>query len=299
MSIETTRRFRVALLGEGIGESLTPAMHMTEGEHLGLEYLYELFDISSETFDQAGLAAFIRGLQAAGFDGLNVTHPYKQRVIDLVDALSDEARAIGAVNLIVFGPDGAVGHNTDWTGFAASLIGQLDLDPEERVLQLGAGGAGAATVYALLRLGVRQVMVYDLDVARAQDLAARYAPLFGNQDVVGVGGDLGDQWASFTGVVHATPTGMDKHPGLPFDPDLLDPRAWIAEVVYRPLETELVRAARASGRTIVDGSQMAAGQAIDSLRILTGLEPDGDRVRAELVALLRQEAAATTGGPHE
>lgn len=291
MSFDTARRYRVGLLGEGIGQSLTPAMHMTEGRRLGLAYTYELFDIAAETFDDDGLEAFVRGLAAAGFDGLNVTHPYKQRVMSFVDGLSSDARSIGAVNLLVFGPDGVIGHNTDWTGFSTSFIHRLRNAPRRSVLQIGTGGAGAATAYALLRLGVKDLVISDLDPTRAQDLADRYAPMFLGQRIRVAPSGLGDDWSQFDGVVHATPTGMALHPGLPFDPARLSPQAWIAEIVYRPVETQLVVEGRASGRQVLDGSMMAAGQAIDSLRILTGMEPDQDRVRADLLALLEAEEA--------
>jgi shikimate dehydrogenase len=290
MSLGPVGRFRVGLLGEGIGASLSPAMHMLEGRRLGLDYTYELFDIAADTFDPTGLAAFVRGLRAAGFDGLNVTHPYKQRVIPFVNRLSDDARSIGAVNLLVFDEEGIVGHNTDWTGFSTSFLSHLGEAPRASVLQLGAGGAGAATAYALLRLGVQRLVIHDLDLQRAQDLADRYGPMFLSQTVSASAGDLDDQLNRYDGVVHATPTGMVHHPGRPFDPNRLAPDAWIAEVVYRPLDTELVLAARASGRPVMDGGMMAAGQAIDSLRILTGLVPDADRVQSDLLDLLRAEA---------
>lgn len=284
-----TTTFRVGLLGDGIGESLTPAMHMLEGERLGLEYAYELFDIAADTFEADGLQSFLVGLRAAGFDGLNVTHPYKQRVMALVDDLSADAERIGAVNLITFDGDRVTGHNTDWTGFRASLTGQLDTAPSGTVLQIGSGGAGAATVYALLTMGVDHVVIHDVEPSRARALADRYRPLFPQQQVSATDGEVGDLWSQVTGVVHATPVGMDKHPGRPFDPAELPTGAWVAEVVYRPVETELVVSARAAGHQVVDGSMMAAGQAIDSLRILTGLEPDADRVRADLLSLLAAE----------
>lgn len=295
MSKKTTNHYRVGLLGEGIGESLTPAMHVMEGRRLGLDYSYELFDIAAAALDDHGLEAFVRGLAAAGFDGLNVTHPYKQRVMDFVDGLSNDARSIGAVNLLVFGSDGIIGHNTDWTGFSSSFASRLRDSPRRTVLQMGSGGAGSATAYALLRLGVQELVIFDLDGQSAQNLADRYLPMFLGQRIRVASAGLDDEWSRLDGVVHATPTGMARHPGIPFDPANLSPHAWIAEIVYRPVETELVRQGRASGRQVIDGSMMAAGQAIDSLRILTGLEPDQDRVRADLLALLQaEEASAAT-----
>lgn len=289
-----TTQYRVGLLGEGIAESLTPAMHMLEGERLGLTYVYELFDIPVDALDADGLGSFLVGLRAAGFAGLNVTHPYKQFVMPLLDELSPDAERIGAVNLIAFVGGRSIGHNTDWTGFRSSLVSQLGGAPTGKVLQIGSGGAGAATVYALLTLGVEEVVIHDLDRSRAQALADRYSPIFTGQTVRASSEDITELWSSVSGVVHATPVGMDKHPGCPFDPALLSHGAWIAEVVYRPIDTELVVAGRTIGLQVLDGGMMAAGQAIDSLRILTGLEPDAGRVRADLVELLRTESGPAT-----
>lgn len=277
--------FRVGLLGEGIGASLTPSMHEREGRRLGLDYRYDTFDVPGEALGEEGLADLLRDLRQRGFVGLNVTHPFKQRVMAVLEGLSDEAERIGAVNLVHFSSAGAVGHNTDWTGFRSSLLQQVP-GPVGTVLQVGAGGAGAATAYALLSLGAPLIGIHDVDEQRSGALVARYAPMFPASEVrVATADD--DLWTTADGVVHATPVGMAHHPGLPFDPERLRSDAWVAEVVYRPLNTELVTRARASGRRVVDGSLMAAGQAIDTMRILTGLEPDPLRVRDDLVELLR------------
>jgi len=286
--------FRVALLGEGVGASLTPAMHEREGRLLGLDYHYDVVDVAGATTSDADLAQLLDGLRRRGYRGLNVTHPFKQRVIAHLDRLDDDAARLGAVNLVRFTQDGATGHNTDWTGFRSSLRSALGGPPEGElasVLQVGAGGAGAATAYALLDLGVSTLGVHDVDGERARALADRCTALFPGAAVRAAGAD-DELWAEADGVVHATPVGMDHHPGLPFDPDRLRGGAWLAEVVYRPVLTELVVRARASGRRVVDGSGMAAGQAVDSLRLLTGLEPDAARVGAHLVELLAGEAAA-------
>jgi len=288
--------FRVALLGEGVGASLTPAMHEREGRLLGLDYRYDVVDVPGATSD-ADLARLLDDLRHRGYRGLNVTHPFKQRVIGHLDRLDDDAARLGAVNLVRFTAAGTTGHNTDWTGFRSSLRSALGGEPEaglDSVLQVGAGGAGAATAYALLGLGTRTLGVHDVDDERARALVDRCAALFPGAAVRVASADDA-LWTSADGVVHATPVGMEHHPGLPFDPERLRGGAWVAEVVYRPVLTELVVRARASGRRVVDGSGMAAGQAVDSLRLLTGREPDAARVMAHLVELLAGEAAAPGG----
>jgi shikimate dehydrogenase len=290
-----SRTVRVGLLGEGIGTSLTPAMHVREGRRMGLNYEYEVFDVPAGTYDTEGLRGLLDGLRFAGLAGLNVTHPYKQAVIPLLDELDEDAARIGAVNLIRFVEGRSIGSNTDWTGFAFGLARKLEHAPRRAVLQFGAGGAGAATAYALLRLGAEHVTIHDLDPQRSASLAARYQSAFPRQHVSSTDGSVDHLWQSFDGVVHATPMGMAKHPGSAFDPRDLRADAWVAEVVYLPIETELVLSARAAGRMVLDGTLMAAGQAIDSLRLITGMEPDADRVLADLADLVGGAVAATAG----
>ena len=229
----------------------------------------------------------VRAARDLGFDGLNITHPCKQLVIEYLDALAPQAEALGAVNTVVFEAGGrAVGHNTDVTGFAASFARGLRDASLERVVQLGAGGAGAAVLHATLTLGAERVTVVDPLADRAADLAGSLNRHFGAGRAVTATPDrLAALLAEADGLVHATPTGMAAHPGLPVAPELLRPGLWVAEVVYRPLETELVRVARASGCAVLDGGGMAAFQAADAFRLFTGAEADSGRMLADIAEL--------------
>jgi len=156
------------------------------------------------------------------------------------------------------------------------------------VLQVGAGGAGAATAFALLGLGTRQLTLCDANPLHADRLAEALREAFPNSTVVTVPAATPAVLARVDGVVHATPTGMKEHPGIAFELDALPVDAWVAEVVYRPLETELVRRARERGHRVLDGGRMAVGQAVDSIRIITGVEPDAERMRSHFLALLAE-----------
>lgn len=278
---EPAPHVRVGLVGHGIGPSLTPAMHVREGARLGLDYHYEIVDLLGRP--DADLGRELDALEAAGFVAVNVTHPFKQAVLDHVGATSEAVRRIGAANLVLLGGQ-RVAHNTDYAGFRAGLEAFLGEDRRGPVLQVGAGGAGLATVCALLDLGLDDVVVHDRSEAAAADLVARFAA-----DAPGLrtsGGDLDAALATAAGVVHVTPMGMAEHPGTAVAPEALPADAWVAEVVYRPLETELVRRARARGLRTLDGGAMAVGQAVESLRLITGLEPDPDRVREHFAELV-------------
>ncbi|MFI1048142.1 shikimate dehydrogenase [Streptomyces griseoruber] len=283
----TKDSYLVGLIGSGIGPSLSPALHEREADRQGLRYLYRLIDIDVLGVAPQAVGDLVRAARDLGFDGLNITHPCKQLVIEHLDALSPQAEALGAVNTVVFEGGGrAVGHNTDVTGFAASFARGLPDVPLERVVQLGAGGAGAAVAHATLTLGAGRVTVVDALPERAAQLSAALNRHFGEGRAAASGPDrLPGLLAHADGVVHATPTGMAAHPGLPFPAALLRPGLWVAEVVYRPLETELLRTARALGCATLDGGGMAVFQAADAFRLFTGREPDSARMLADIAEL--------------
>jgi shikimate dehydrogenase len=278
--------YLVGLIGSGIGPSLSPALHEREAGRRGLRLVYRLIDIDTLGVPPEAVGDLLRAARDLGFDGLNITHPCKQLVIEHLDALAPQAEALGAVNTVVFEDGRAVGHNTDVTGFAASFARGLPDAPLERVVQLGAGGAGAAVAHAMLTLGAERVTVVDALPERAAALAGSLNRAFGKARAAAASPDRQpDLLARADGIVHATPTGMAAHPGLPLPADLLHPGLWVAEVVYRPLETELLRTARALGCATLDGGGMAAFQAADAFRLFTGREPDAARMLADLTEL--------------
>jgi shikimate dehydrogenase len=285
--------YLVGLIGAGIGPSLSPALHEREADRQGLRYLYRLIDIDSLGVGPEAVGDLVRAARDLGFDGLNITHPCKQLVIGHLDALAPQAEALGAVNTVVFDGGRAVGHNTDVTGFAASFARGLPDAPLERVVQLGAGGAGAAVAHAMLTLGAGHVTVVDALPDRSADLAASLNRHFGAGRAAAAGPDrLAALLDGADGIVHATPTGMAAHPGLPLPGELLHPGLWVAEVVYRPLETELLRAARGVGCAVLDGGGMAVFQAADAFRLFTGREPDASRMLADIAELAGAAGAA-------
>ncbi|NKX45958.1 shikimate dehydrogenase [Roseicyclus persicicus] len=275
------RVVRAGLVGRGIGGSRTPAMHMAEGAALGIAYDYTRFDMDERP---ATLAEVLAQAEAEGFAGLNVTFPYKVEVIGLLDALSDNARALGAANTVVFRDGRRHGHNTDMWGFAESFRRGMADAPTGDVLLLGAGGAGMAVGHALMSVGTGTLWIHDTDGARAEALAGDLAARFG-AGRARVAPDLAGLAPGLDGVVNATPVGMDKLPGCAFPPALLRPDLWVADIVYFPLETALLAAARAAGCRVLPGSGMAVFQAVRAFELLTGLAPDPDRMRATFESL--------------
>ncbi|ARO33016.1 shikimate 5-dehydrogenase 2 (plasmid) [Rhizobium sp. NXC14] len=279
MSETLLKPLKAGLIGSAIQASLTPAMHMEEGAAQGLDYDYELIDLVKLNASPADLSRLVADAEERGLAGLNITHPCKQLVIALLDELSPEAQALGAVNTVVLKDNRRFGHNTDWWGFAESFRRGLPQADLSSAVQLGAGGAGVATAYAILTLGLKRLTVFDREHERAIDLAETMSALFPDASIT-AGSDLAVAMKAASGLIHATPTGMAKYPGTPLPPELLERRHWVAEIVYFPLETELLWQARQRGCRTLDGGGMAVFQAVGAFRLITGREPDAGRMLA-------------------
>lgn len=286
-------RILAGLIGSHIQQSLTPALHMEEGAEQGLNYRYELFDLDRIAGGAAALPSLLKAAQERGFAGLNITHPCKQTILPLLDQLSDDAKALGAVNTVVFGGGRTIGHNTDWWGFAESFKQGLHDAALNRVVQLGAGGAGAAVGYAMLKLGAQRLDIFDIDARKMQALVASLGALFPARQIHGVT-DLRAVMAEADGLVHATTTGMAKNPGLPLPADMLRSRQWLVEIIYFPLQTQLLKTARSIGCRTLDGGGMAIYQAVGAFRLFTGIAPDGQRMARHFDQLARQPKALAT-----
>jgi shikimate dehydrogenase len=288
-----TESYLVGLVGDGVMPSLTPHMHEREADVQGLRCLYRPIDLLELGLPGEAVGGLLQSARNLGFNGLNITHPCKQLVLQHLDEVSPDALRLGAVNTVVIDDGRFVGHNTDFSGFAAALASGLPGAKLDRVVQLGAGGAGSAVAYALLTAGVRTLDLVDVDPVRCAARAAELAGFFPGSTVTArTTAELPQLMPVADGLVHCTPVGMAAHPGVPLDLDLLEPRHWVADIVYRPIDTELVRGARAKGCDVLDGGRMAVGQAADAFRIFTGQEADADRMRSHFLELVAAEEVA-------
>ena len=274
----------VGLIGQDIQGSRSPELHMQEGEAQDLRLIYRLIDLTRLGVGPDALPELLTAAERMGFTGLNITHPCKQLVIPHLDDLSEDARALGAVNTVLFKDGKRIGHNTDWSGFAEPFRRKMADVARDRVVQIGAGGAGSAVAHAAMVLGVKQLTIIDIDPARAQRVADNLGRHFG-PGRARAGLDVAAAVAEADGIINATPIGMDGHPGMPLPAQLLRPELWVAEVIYFPLETELLRRARALGCRTIDGGGMAVFQAVAAFRLFTGLEPDCDRMIAHFTSM--------------
>ncbi|WP_310364962.1 shikimate dehydrogenase [Pseudomonas brassicacearum] len=265
------------LIGAGIQASRTPALHEREGDAQGMRYLYRLIDLDALKLDSGALPDLLKAAERMSFTGLNITFPCKQAIIPLLDELSPEARGIGAVNTVVLKDGKRIGHNTDCLGFAEGFRRGLGDVARRRVVQMGAGGAGAAVAHALLAEGVQTLSIFDVEVSRAESLANNLNQHFG-AGRARAGHDLPAAMDEADGLVNTTPMGMAKLPGMPVPVELLHGQLWVAEIVYFPLETELLRNARALGCRTLDGGNMAVFQAVKAFELFSGVAPDAQRM---------------------
>ena len=246
-------------------------MHEREAGRLGLSCVYVLIDFDTMKLADDDLEAVFRAVGKLGFAGVNVTYPFKQTIVPLLDDIAPEADAIGAVNTVVFGPRVA-GYNTDYWGFAESFRSRMAGVPLDRVAVFGAGGAGSAVSTALVGLGAIEVVIVDPDMSRSQTLAGRLRRA-GTARII-VADDAAAAVAGANGIVNTTPVGMAKHPGMPFPAEWLRPEQWVADIIYFPPETELLLRARAIGCRTLPGIGMAIGQAVRAFEHFTGHTAD-------------------------
>jgi shikimate dehydrogenase len=290
------KKVLAGLIGAGIQRSLSPAMHEAEAQAQGLRLHYQLIDLDAAGRGPEALPSLIEAARVMGFAGLNITYPCKQAVIPLLDALSEDAAAMGAVNTVVFKDGKATGHNTDGSGWRWGFERALPGADLTCAVLLGAGGAGSAIAHAALRMGVGHLVLVDSDAARASALAnalnARYGAGRASAGAgTGTGAGAAQALRGATGLIHATPTGMDKVPGLPLPAALLHPDLWVSEVVYFPMETALLKAARARGCKVADGGGMAVGQALGAFELFTGLAPDTPRMDAHFRHMVAERSS--------
>ncbi|MCQ9206981.1 MAG: shikimate dehydrogenase [Omnitrophica bacterium] len=272
------------LLGETIGYSLSHHMHNAAFSELGLEAEYKIFDIP-----ESGLGDFFSRVKAGTISGCNVTIPYKERALAFIESLSPAVRAIGALNTIVREDGKVVGHNTDYHGFVKSLRGRasgdLGFEPEEKsAFVFGAGGAAKAVVYSLLILGAKKIAIADMDIKKAETLAASVVEKQKGNALITVVQDEAqyDEFISRSDLlVNATPCGISKGDAPLFDYKFIDKTLAVFDLIYAK-DTPLVMEAKLRGAKVINGLNMLLYQAARSFELWTGNEAPLDAMRKAL-----------------
>ncbi|MCH4270964.1 shikimate dehydrogenase [Kerstersia gyiorum] len=277
--------YLLGLIGSGIQLSMTPALHEEEARNQGMKLHYQLIDLDRSPRQDGALPELLEAARVMDFAGLNITYPCKQIILPLLDSLSADAEAMGAVNTVVIRDGKLHGHNTDGSGWRWGIQRHLPDANLDHVVLLGAGGAGAAIAHTIIQMGARSLRIVDADPQRAGALAAELNRQY-RTHAARAEASAAAALEGACGLVHATPTGMAKLPGLPLDATLLHAGLWVSEIVYSPLETELLAAAKRAGCRTVAGTAMAVGQAVDAFRLFTGREPDAGRMERHIQTLI-------------
>jgi shikimate dehydrogenase len=280
------RRFLTGLIGAPIAHSASPAMHERAAAALGAQCFYQLIEVAGA--DREGLRALLDGVRRLGFAGVNVTFPYKEAVIGLLDELSPGAAAMGAVNTVVIRDNRLIGHNTDATGFARAARDLAMSSGCGPVALIGAGGVGKAIAFALAGLGVSAVRLFDTDRAKATKLAS-------GLDKVVLAENVKHALRGAVGLVNATPIGMLPNRASPVPEALLRDGLWVADAVYTPLWTPLLLAAKAKGLRVATGRDLAIFQAADAFELFTGLTPSAIEIGNAFDAVMAAREPAHTG----
>ncbi len=286
------RKFLVGLIGANIMKSLSPAMHAEAFAAAGIEGYYHVMDVDVLTGRQ--LPQLLEAAKTVGFCGTNVTFPFKQEVLALLDEVDREAAQIGAVNAVTIAPNGRTkGYNTDRRGFRRSFEESLGRASAEAatVMLVGAGGAGRAVAFALMDLGVAAVVVHDRDAKQAATLIADLTKHYGAARCR-LAENLERDIAEADGVVNATPIGMLGFPGNPVPVAPLHNRHWAADVIYTPIETAFIKAAADKGARVLTGGGMCVHQAAETFRLFVGIEPDVKQMHRTFARALAARDAA-------
>jgi quinate/shikimate dehydrogenase (NAD+) len=259
---------RLGLIGDNIAASKAPLLHNLAGGFCGLTVTYDLLqpiDLG-RTFEDV-----FRQCQGAGYRGLNITYPYKERVVEYLQVDDPAFAAIGACNTVVFEGARPRGFNTDYTGFLAAYRNSFGDAPPGRVALLGAGGVGRAIGFALARLGADELRLFDTEPGKSMALAEAVLSVHGGMRVE-VAGAIEQAAAGADALVNATPLGMAGIGGSPFSPQLMSGKRWAFDAVYTPIDTSFMRASRAAGLLTLSGYELFIYQGIDAFRLFTGHE---------------------------
>ncbi|MGQ7248753.1 shikimate dehydrogenase family protein [Halomonas sp. V046] len=270
---------KLGLIGKAILNSSSPDLHVRLGELTEIPTTYDLFDGNEVPIDS--LEAKVKEVIAAGYRGVNVTYPFKEQAVHLADRATDGARMVGAANTLIFEAEGIVAENTDFTGFMSGYRATLGERAPGRVLLIGTGGVGKAVAFGVAQLGASEVLLVDIDVAKAEQLAGELER-FGFKASALASDRVAAIAPECDGLINCTPIGHEKSPGCPLPVGVLRGHHWIFDAVYVPAVTEFVAAARQQGARVMSGVSLFVFQGVDAYKRFC--EDEGKRAAADAQA---------------
>lgn len=272
---------RLGLIGDNIARSQSPRLHVAAGRLCGLDVTYERLIPADRGEDFE--TVFDRCL-SEGFRGINITYPYKERVVSLLQVPDPAISAIGACNTVLFDRAPPSGYNTDYTGFVSAFREASPGATAGTVAMAGAGGVGKAVAFGLAALGCERLLIFDRDRAKAEALSSSLAAAAFDMPVEIVP-SIEEAVVAADGLVNCTPLGMVGYSGSAIPSALIGRQRWAFDAVYTPVETEFLCDARAAGLSIISGYELFFHQGVDAFRCFTGMEVDAVALRAVLAEL--------------
>lgn len=275
---------KLAVIGDPISHSLSPLLHNFLIENFHLPFSYEAIQVTPDK-----LAEFVATKRDSDFRGFNVTIPHKQAIFPLLDKVSETARAIGAVNTVIFDGATAVGENTDVTGFLWMMrLASVSLAQRE-ALVIGAGGAAHAVIFALQQAGVSRIFVCNRSPQRLAECTAWMSTMITTKGEAWPWDELGKSFEERRPEIIINTTSVGMYPRVdesPLPATLLSPEMIVVDLVYNPLPTRLLREASQAGARIVHGLNMLIMQGVAAMELWSGKQLDIEAKLAELQKIL-------------
>lgn len=276
---------RLGLIGDNISRSQSPRLHVLAGRLCGLDVTYERLIPADRGEDFE--TVFDRCL-VEGFRGINVTYPYKERVVPRLAVRDPAIAAIGACNTVVFDKTPPAGYNTDYTGFVSAFRESFPGAAPGTVAMAGAGGVGKAVAFGLAALGCERLLIFDPDTAKADALLSSLKAARVEMPVE-IAPSIEEAAAEADGLINCTPLGMVGYGGSAFPTSAIGRQRWAFDAVYTPVETKFLADARRNGLSLLSGYELFFHQGVDAFRYFTGADVDAAALRA-LLAQPKAEA---------
>lgn len=271
-------KFKLGLLGNNISRSRSKNLHELIGEMYQLEVGYTLMDLAGK--NDVSIHKELLRCQHEGFDGVNVTHPYKRDAFKCVKVLPGFPQGLTSVNTVLFHSKDLLADNTDYSGFCQAYRTQLDASPG-KVLMLGAGGVGLAIAFGLLSLGASELIVHDNHPESTESLISYFKDT--DFTVRPAGSDLVAEMQAADGLINATPIGMFQYPGNPFPIEGFAQQRWAFDAIYTPENTEFLKQCRTRNIPTISGFKLFLYQGLDAFHRFTGIQVDGHHVEQEFL----------------
>lgn len=277
------KTLHLGLIGDNIAASRAPVLHRLAGEQNGLSVRYDRLVPSdmAMSFEQV-----FEQCRAIGYRGLNITYPYKERIVPFVRIDDPLVRAMGAVNTVLFDPSGPMGFNTDYSGFVAAYQGARGQRATGPVLMIGTGGVGRAVAFGLAALGTTDIRMVDRDRSKAEGLAQALNAADMGMEVT-IWDDVATAAQGAVGLINCTPVGMVGYNGSPVSPEAMIGAEWVFDAVYTPVMTQFLSDATAQGLEVISGWELFFFQGVHAWSIFADAPLDQSELRVQL-----QNAAA-------